>query len=232
MYSIRKEREDISIDRPRDLEDPAGPQESDSQSSEESEMIPTIEEDDLFATEGYSQNQSVLQKAVWHSESDSQSDMSSERGDDFGVLEEYEIEKDINQLEDEVSDLVNTREDELIAGIHEAEEHSSRQLKLQMQLGLLYQENGYFDKAIKEFQIVVDQLEKSIQHEDIYHYALRCLCVCLREVHREDDAVNRLNKDIDILVFRKTRNAGGDYRQYYDCELQRSYEELGNTYMR
>lgn len=195
---------------------------------EEEEIIPVPMEDDtdLFSIEGESQSRTVIQHIPFEEDvSFSDSESSSERG--LPVLVECEG-TDITQLELSVKE----REDELVSELNEVTP-GIHQTKLQMELASLYQESGFFEKAVQVYQNVVEKLEKSIQHEDHYHHALRCLSVCLREIDRSEEAVNLLNKDIDILVFRKTRFAGGgEYRQYYDCELQRSYEELGNSYMK
>lgn len=196
--------------------------------------IPDEDDNDLFAVEGCSQNHSIIQPVAWESDEDEPDSESNEdqAGNDFSILAEYETSTDERQLESEIATIVKEREEDLIARISNAEDHSVYKIRLQMHLATLYQESGLFEKAIKQFEEVVSCLEKSLQNEDIYHYALRCLCICLREVDRVDDAINILNKDIDVLVFRKTRNGGGEYRQYYDCEIQRSYEELGNSYMK
>lgn len=201
-----------------------------------SEVIPATipeEDDDLFAVEEGSQNHSIIQPIAWESDDEeASSDSDDHAGNDFSILAEYETSTDEKQLESEIATIVKEREEDLIARIKNAEERSVHKVRLQMHLATLYQESGLFGKAVKLFEEVVGCLEKSLQNEDIYHYAMRCLCVCLREVDRVDNAISLLNKDIDVLVFRKTRNGGGDYHQYYDCEIQRSYEELGNSYMK
>lgn len=185
------------------------------------------DDEDIFSIEGESQGRTVIHHVgTQHEEFSSDSEESADAPIGLSVVAEYEV----TDLTDKESSF-KRQEEELLTAIDETTS-TNHQTKLQMELATLYQENGFFEKAVQSFQTVVQKLEKSIHHEDRYHYALRCLSVCLREIGRNDEALNLLNKDVDVLVFRKTRSAGGgEYRQYYDCELQRSYEELGNTYM-
>lgn len=200
---------------------------------EENEDAP-LSDHDLFTIEEGSQIQSNVQKAVWHMETEDDdnddNDEDSSSHSPLAVVAEYPNTQD---TEITLESRLKEKEDALQSEIQQAKENSIHQIKLQLQLALFYQENGYYDQAISNYSHILSILEKSIQHEDIYHHAIRNQSVCLREIKRIEEAIELLNKDVDLLVFRKTRYIGeSDYRYYYDCEIQRSYEELGNCYMR
>lgn len=207
-------------------------EEDDMNMDEDSEDTP-VSDHDLFTIEEGSQIQSNVQKAVWHMETEDDSDDDSDDSDSHSPLDIVTEYPNTQDTENTLESRLKEKEDALQLEIQQAKENSIHQIKLQLQLALFYQENGYYDQAISNYSHILSILEKSIQHEDIYHHAIRNQSVCLREIKRIEEAIELLNKDVDLLVFRKTRYIGdNDYRYYYDCEIQRSYEELGNCYMR
>ena len=141
-------------------------------------------------------------------------------------------ETDESLFEEETGTSHSLEESMLLSQIEATNRNPIKQAKLIFKLGSFYQENAEFEKAVPLFYQIQRILRPFPSHEDISHVAVRCLSVCLRELGDSDKAVEVLNKDIDLLVYRKSRIAGeSEYNDYYESELLRSYEELGNCYI-
>ena len=244
----------ITIENVEDQDIQDGHSNGEKEKEEEDVELSTEDEDDLFTVEEDPHCPSVIHPSAWTVDSDDSTDstdsydaVSLQRKYPLNVVAEVKMTQDSNTIENDViameeeeeeeediekdvETMVNEKEEKLVTAIQSTSPNSQKRSKLQMKLASLYQENGFFSKAIQQYQQVVKSLERSLQYEDIYHYALRCLAICLREQQQTERSIDVLNKDIDVLVFRKSRN-NNDYREYYDCELQRSYEELGNSYI-
>ena len=181
---------------------------SDSLSSILSE--PLGEEEELFAREEDSQQENP-RHSRYVVEDDGQTDASSD---------------------EELMTNDTLTESVLLDQIEATSRNPVKQAKLAFKLGSFYQENTDYAKAIPLFRQVQRLLRAFPSHEDLSHVATRCLSVCLRESGDTDTAVDVLNKDIDLLVYRKSRTAGeSEINDYYESELLRSYEELGNCYI-
>ena len=152
--------------------------------------------------------------------------------DDEDEDNESEGETDESLFEEEVGTSHSIEESMLLSQIEATNRNPIKQAKLMFKLGSFYQENAEYEKAVPLFYQIQRILRPFPSHEDISHVAIRCLSVCLREMGDSDRAVDVLNKDIDLLVYRKSRIAGeSEYNDYYESELLRSYEELGNCYI-
>ena len=206
-----------------------------SQASQTSQMV-VSSDDELFAEE--SQSDTCAQGALdWREESTAESESSV---GDLDVLEMVEVEgetpgEERNADETPFEAMLARREKKLQNRIDSKSGNPIAEAKSRMELASFYQENHLWKKAVQQYEEVQRALGHSRHAEEVMHYCVRCLSVCLRELHEPkaaERAVEALNKDIDVLVYRKTRGAAGEFATYYAKELQRDYEELGNCYMK
>lgn len=189
---------------------------------------PLGEEEELFMQEEDSCR--ILPRAAKIVVKDDDSDDKSQEEGREGKKEEDESDESL--FEEETGTSHSVEESLLLSQIEATNRNPIKQAKLLFKLGSLYQENTDYEKAIPLFFQIQRILRPFPSHEDISHVAIRCLSVCLRESGDSNKAVDVLNKDIDLLVYRKSRIAGeSEYNDYYESELLRSYEELGNCYI-
>lgn len=193
------------------------------------------DDDDLFAEESQGETR-AHELFEWEEEST----MSSESSvGDWGVLEAVEVEsetpmdkRNASETDSPLDAMMSRRETKLLAKVEAKSVNPVMEAKSRMELASFYQENHQFAKAVTQYERVASLIGNSRRFEELGHCCNRCLSVCLREAEDAKKAVEVLNKDIDVLLFRKTRNVAREFEHYYKCELQRSYEELGNTHMK
>ena len=193
------------------------------------------DDDDLFAEESQGETR-AHELFEWEEESA----MSSESSvGDWGVLEAVEVEnetpadkRNASGTDSPLDAMMSRREMKLLAKVEAKSVNPVMEAKSRMELASFYQENQQFAKAVTQYERVASLIGNSRKFEELGHCCNRCLSVCLREAEDAEKAVEVLNKDIDVLLFRKTRSVASEFEHYYKCELQRSYEELGNSHMK
>ena len=150
------------------------------------------------------------------------------------VVEEMELEQENasqGNLEQHVETALTDQEDYLKAKITAKSGNPLSEAKSRMHLGSFYQQAGRYTDATAEYRKVQNLIGLSPRHEELYHASSRSLGVSLRESGDLKGSVSVLNKDVDVIVVRRGRNAGHELHDYYDAELCRSCEELGNSWM-
>lgn len=188
---------------------------------------PLGEEEELFTQEEDSCRVVTRPSKMIVNDDDDNEDENNNNNESVG-----EGETDESLFEEEAGTSHSIEESMLLSQIEATNRNPIKQAKLIFKLGSFYQENAEYEKAVPLFYQIQRILRPFPSHEDISHVAVRCLSVCLRELGDSDKAVDVLNKDIDLLVYRKSRIAGeSEYNDYYESELLRSYEELGNCYI-
>lgn len=184
------------------------------ESVDDSPSISTDSSDDLFATESETPAQGDL--AGTDSEPESVSD------GEMAVV--AEVAGKVHE------DSVEKKEEELRAQVAETAGNPVLAAKAYLKLGRFLQTSGRFTEACDAYRHVQSEIGGNIAWEEVYHASCRYLGQSLREIGQIQESVKILNKDVDVIVFRRSRTPRGENRDYYDTEFCRSCEELGNSW--
>lgn len=197
-----------------------------------------------FRSDGFSANPSTTSTTYRKTndddgDEDSEDDSNDEDEDggrqhDWYVLAENELAcegEDSQELDNRIETALTDQEDVLKAKITSKSGNPLAEAKSRMHLGSFYQQAGRFADATTEYRKVQNLVGLAPRHEELYHASSRSLGVSLRASGKLDESVEILNKDVDVIVYRRSRSAGNEFNDYYDAELCRSCEELGNSWM-
>ena len=184
------------------------------ESVDDSPSISTDSSDDLFATEGETPGEGMLAGNDSEPESVSDGEM-----DVVAEVAGKEHEDSLEQQEQSLrSQVAGTAGNPVLAA------------KSYLKLGRFFQMNGRFTEACDAYRHVQSEIGGNIAWEEVYHASCRYLGQSLREIGQIQESVKILNKDVDVIVFRRSRSPRGENRDYYDTEFCRSCEELGNSW--
>ena len=190
------------------------------------DSVSTDMSDDLFATEGDSQ---MIKKVPIYAVPDSSEESSDdEEHGNLDVLAEMEVACDKVPMET----VLQEQEEALKSKIALKSGNPKSEAKIHLQLGEFYERSGRYSDAVNEYRCIQSLIGNSRETEELYHLSSRRLGVSLRELGELKESVRVLNKDVDVLVYRRGRCMNREYGEYYDSELCRSCEELGNSLMR
>lgn len=194
------------------------------------ESASTDESEDLFATEGDSQ---ITKRVPILAVPDSSEESSDDEKGNLDVVAEMEVDCDSGQFpQRQIDTVLHEQEEALKSRIASKSRNPLSVAKIRLQLGEFYERSGRYSDAVNEYRCIQSLIGKSSQTEELYHLSSRRLGVSLRELGELNESVRVLNKDVDVLVYRRGRSVSGEYSEYYDSELCRSCEELGNSLMR